>query len=276
MKISLIISTYNRPEALKLCLISAFSQRRKPDEIIVSDDGSCDATAHLIAELRDFTDVPLLHVWQEDNGFRLAKARNKAVAVASGDYIIETDDDMIMHPDFVGDHENFALSGHFLKGGLSNLGRRLTERLCSIGRLPRLRWYTRGLEVKARKAMHIPFIARLLASRAGRSNPLSPVGNMSFFRSDFMAVNGYDESIAGRGGEDRDFGRRMQAAGLRMRRLKFAGIVFHLWHTDKFKQTGDDNRRRSLRDGIGSRCVDGVDKYKGPFRTDSLGRVVPD
>lgn len=52
MKVTLIISTYNRPEALKLCLLSAFRQKLLPDEIIIGDDGSSSETKLMIDSLR--------------------------------------------------------------------------------------------------------------------------------------------------------------------------------------------------------------------------------
>lgn len=83
MTISLIISTYNRPDALRLCLLSVFAQSRMPDEIIIGDDGSRKETRQLIESMRQLSKIPILHVWQEDIGYRLAMARNKCVAAAS-------------------------------------------------------------------------------------------------------------------------------------------------------------------------------------------------
>ena len=80
VKISLIISTYNRPSALRLCLASVKRQSRLPDEVIIGDDGSGDETAALIREFQKDFPVPLLHVWQEDKGFRVGKIRNKCIA----------------------------------------------------------------------------------------------------------------------------------------------------------------------------------------------------
>ena len=42
IKTSLIVSTYNRPDALFLCLESIKRQKLLPDEVIVGDDGSTD------------------------------------------------------------------------------------------------------------------------------------------------------------------------------------------------------------------------------------------
>ena len=51
MKVSLIITTYNWPEALRLSLMSAARQTQLPDEVIVADDGSGEETRQLIADM---------------------------------------------------------------------------------------------------------------------------------------------------------------------------------------------------------------------------------
>ena len=84
MTVSLIISTYNRPDALRLCLLSVFAQTQLPDEVIIGDDGSRPDTRQVIEELRGISPVKIIHVWQKDSGFRLARMRNKAVAVSAG------------------------------------------------------------------------------------------------------------------------------------------------------------------------------------------------
>ncbi|MDE6305135.1 MAG: glycosyltransferase, partial [Muribaculaceae bacterium] len=101
MKVSLIISTYNRPDALSVTLESVRNQSRLPDEVIIGDDGSGADTARVINRFKDGFPVPIIHVWQEDKGFRLAMIRNRSVAAASGDYIIQTDGDVLLHPHFI-------------------------------------------------------------------------------------------------------------------------------------------------------------------------------
>ena len=101
MKTTLIISTYNRPEALSVCLDSVRFQTVMPDEVIVGDDGSTSETKDLIESFKKDFPVPLIHLWQEDKGFRLAMMRNKSVAAATGDYIIEKDGYIFLHNKFV-------------------------------------------------------------------------------------------------------------------------------------------------------------------------------
>lgn len=95
MLVSLMISTYNWKEALSLCLYSAFAQTVKPCEILIADDGSRDDTKQLIEKMRTKTDIPIVHVWHEDKGFRLSAIRNRSIERAKGDYIIQIDGDIL-------------------------------------------------------------------------------------------------------------------------------------------------------------------------------------
>ena len=101
---SLLISTYNWPEALEVTIYSVFAQSRLPDEIIVCDDGSAATTKEVIDRLKKLSKVPLIHVWQPDEGFQLARIRNKGLAIAGGAYILQIDGDIILHKHFVRDH----------------------------------------------------------------------------------------------------------------------------------------------------------------------------
>ena len=261
MKVSLIVSTYNRPDALRLCLLNALSQSVMPDEIIVGDDGSGESTAELVREINADAPVAVNHIWHEDKGFRLAMMRNKSIAAATGDYIIEIDGDVILHRDFVKDHLAFAQRGFYVKGGRVNLGQRLTQRLCLDGESVTLSFFSPGIENKRENALHIPALARYLAPRYRKDKESALGCNMSFFRDDIIAINGYDEFFEGWGGEDGDLGRRLKAHGLKKRHLKFAGIVFHLWHEDKYMYNKDKNFSYSQREDTPVYCANGIDKY---------------
>ena len=111
MLVSLLISTYNWKEALSLCLYSAFAQTVKPAEILIADDGSREDTRQLIDEMRAKTDIPIVHVWHEDKGFRLSAIRNRSIEKAKGDYIIQIDGDIILDRHFIADHLELAEKG---------------------------------------------------------------------------------------------------------------------------------------------------------------------
>ena len=116
MTVSLIISTYNWPRALYLCLDSVMQQTVMPSEILIADDGSGMSTRDVVKHFENISPVPVRHIWHEDNGFRLAAIRNKAIAASKGKYIIQIDGDLILQRNFIQDHMLFAREGCFVTG----------------------------------------------------------------------------------------------------------------------------------------------------------------
>lgn len=263
MKVSLVISTYNRPDALRVCLDSVLKQKVMPDEVIIGDDGSGESTAEVIRHMRSVCPVPVLHVWHEDKGFRKAMMMNKAIASASGDYIIEMDGDVYLHPLYVSDHVKAACRGFYLKGGRTNLGKRLTDKICAEGRAVPIHFWTKGIEEKPENTIHCSWISRLIAPYYRRNRSFGLGCNLSFFKDDFIRINGYDEFYEGWGAEDTDLVTRLLRLGIRKKSLKFAGIVYHLWHEDKFMYNVEKNYKYLDECNVKGTpyCKDGVDKY---------------
>lgn len=234
--VSLMVSTYNWKEALALVLQSAALQSRLPDEVIIADDGSREDTVALLHDVARTFPVPLRHVWQEDDGFRLARCRNRGIAAARGDYLIQLDGDMIMHRHFVADHLKLAQPGSFLQGGRIRTTDAETARLLAGGS-PRFDWFVDAYFRKNgdRSTYHfgrrhhvfrMPWLARLKSRASGH-----PMGcNVSFWRKDLLRVNGYDERMVGYGSEDLELDERLRQAGLRRRQIKFAALALHLEH----------------------------------------------
>ena len=104
MSVSLIITTFDWPQALRLVLRAVARQAPRPDEVIIADDGSAAETRQLLQQVAGDYPVPLRHVWQEHRGFRVGMARNRAVAAARGDYVIFLDGDMLPQRHFIADH----------------------------------------------------------------------------------------------------------------------------------------------------------------------------
>ena len=121
MKTALLISTYNWPEALELVLKSILKQSQFPDEILIADDGSKEDTRSLIESYKNKIAIPVIHFWQEDEGFKKSHILNKAIANSKVDYIIQIDGDCIMHKDFVKDHISRAEESVFLFGSRVNI-----------------------------------------------------------------------------------------------------------------------------------------------------------
>lgn len=127
--ISIIITTYNRPDALQLVLQSLHNQSRLPDEVIIADDGSTPETQELITRIQAQVDYPIRHVWQPDEGFRAAQIRNQAARKAHSDYLIFLDGDCVVRPDFVQQHGLLAEKGWFVAGNRVMLNNDLTHQI---------------------------------------------------------------------------------------------------------------------------------------------------
>jgi glycosyltransferase involved in cell wall biosynthesis len=234
-KASVILATYNWPDALALSLRSLNDQDRLDFEVIIADDGSSPETRNIIEAFSKISRFPLRHVWQPDNGFRLAQIRNKAIAAARGDYLIMTDGDCLFLPGFVREHlalaeRSFFVAGKrsWLKEGLSR--RILHERLCAW-RWSRLTWLGKGLTNQCSRATHFvalplgPF--RKLRTTQWRK---AQTCNLAVWRDDCMAISGFDETFVGHGLEDSDLVVRLLRRGVRRKPGAYGPPVLHLWH----------------------------------------------
>ena len=144
MNVTLIITTYNRPDALQKVLESALQQTEQPTEIIVADDGSGIETKQLVEKFQQTASLPILHCWQQDKGFRAAKSRNRAIAMASSPYIIIIDGDIVLERSFIANHLAVAEQNYTVQGSRVLLSEATTQAyLC--GKIPTLNWYTQGI-----------------------------------------------------------------------------------------------------------------------------------
>ena len=129
MQISLIITTYNRPDALFNVLKSVESQNKLPDEVIIADDGSAETTRTLIEGFKSKSKLKIMHSFQKDIGFRAARSRNRAISKANGEYIVMIDGDMVLHKDFIYDHFRNAQIGYFVQGTRVLLTNKRTKKM---------------------------------------------------------------------------------------------------------------------------------------------------
>jgi glycosyltransferase involved in cell wall biosynthesis len=257
---SLVVTTYNRPDALALVLRSVAAQLDPPDEVIVADDGSRDDTRRLVeAEAARFP-VPLRHCWQEDQGFRAAAIRNKAFAMARGDYLVMIDGDVVLDPRFVRDHRRAARRGWFVQGSRAFLGEAATAAALREGRVA-FGPLAPGLWNR-KNAVHSPLLSRL-ASHRSRDVFRVRSANLACWREDVLRVNGFDEDFVGWGREDSEFVARLQHAGVRKLHLKFAGFGYHLHHPEASRQAlprNDEILERTLSTRA-VRCRNGIDQH---------------
>jgi len=237
---TLLASTYNWPEALELLLESVLRQDTFPDEVLIADDGSTAATQKLIADYQKKMPVPLRHIWHEDHGNRKAVILNKALATSTAAYIIEVDGDVILHPSFIKDHIRFAEKGHYLYGSRVNIQQNFLPKLFSEKPLT-FNWYHTGIKKRGR-ALHLPLLMRWAKVSDRRSSKLRGC-NLSFWREDFIAINGYNENFSGWGMEDSEMVERLHNIGIRGKRLKFAGILYHIFHKEQSKERVSLNKK---------------------------------
>ncbi len=258
---SLLVATYDWPEALAVILESVAAQTVLPGEVLVADDGSGEPTRRLVESARGRFPVPLRHVWQPDDGFRAGQIRNKAVAAACGAYVIQIDGDMVLHPEFVRDHLAAARPGRFIGGSRVVLGPDATRRLIAGGARPG----ALGRDVGNRlNALRLPAVGRALARFISPRSLESIRGcNLSYWRDDFLAVNGYDEAYVGWGREDTDLIVRFREYGLERTFFKLRGVAYHLHHREASRARLDLNDERLGRaiSGASYRCERGVSQY---------------
>lgn len=263
MRTTLVITTYNWPEALRKVLQSVLGQTTMPDEIIVADDGSAQDTQKVIDEYKAKSPVPLIHVWQEDKGFRRTAILNKAFAKASGDYIIQMDGDAIADRHFVSDHLDVAQEGCFVCGSRVKLTPEVSARILSA---EGFRFNIWNLPVGfMANSLRSRLLRHYLAFRYARTIDHLRGCNMAFWRDDLLKVNGYNEDLEQWGHEDGELAFRLHNAGVRKKALKMGGNVFHLYHSEHSKaneQRHLEEIERVKREKI-TRCSNGLEKYFG-------------
>ena len=229
---SLVTPTYNWPEALELLLLSILNQSVLPNEVLIADDGSRDNTKELIEDFQTKFPIPLIHIWHEDLQNRKPRIMNKAIAASKYDYIIEIDGDIIMNKHFIEDHLTFAKKNQYLFGSRVNIQERLLAKLFS-DKIINFTFFSEEIKKRGR-TIRIPFLMNFTKSVDKRSRKLRGC-NMSFWREDFIRINGFNEDLLGWGIDDSEMIQRLHNIGIKGKRLKFSGIAYHIFHKEQSK-----------------------------------------
>ncbi len=272
MKITVIVPTYNRPQALRLCLLSLARQSVLPHEVMIADDGSTSETHDMVNEMQQYLKqiFPIKHVWHEDKGFRKPKILNETVRQATGDYLVFLDGDCMAHRHFVRTHGEQSSPDAILSGKRVELGKDLAEKLLSRGIVlntfsPRLVWdAARGRSRKVEEALMIRSRFLRLITHRDRITDDGVWGcNFSLYKDLFIAINGCDEDFLDGSIEDNDLGIRVLNQGKRVLSVRGLAIIFHLWHPSSWSFENDKyqhnlvilkrriaNRERFCKNGI--------------------------
>jgi glycosyltransferase involved in cell wall biosynthesis len=226
LKLSLIISTFDQPNALAKMWHGLERQTRWPDEILLSDDGSGDATRMLAGKFAAGSPAPFKHIWHPHDGFRKTAILNQTLAAATGDYLVFTDADCVPHPKFIADHAALAEKNFWVQGRRCFVREEYVSRF-DAEKFPAFGWMLAGRITGAAKGVRwpLPIIRRDTRQRG-------IIGcNMAFWRDDLAAINGFDEDYTGWGtGEDSDIGTRLYHLGRKRKFVYGRAITFHLNH----------------------------------------------
>jgi glycosyltransferase involved in cell wall biosynthesis len=227
MKVALLISTYNWPKALDLVFQSVVAQTILPNEILIADDGSDSSTKKIIDEWKIKFNIPIKHFWQEDNGFRKTIILNKAISGTEAEYIIQIDGDILLSKKFIEDHLYEAKEGFFLNGSRSMMNETNTKALIDSGALC-IKTMIKNVKNKI-NATRFPFVSKFFRKDHLKSNNVKGC-NFSFWKNDFIKVNGYNNDLNGWGHEDIELAARFNNIGIKQRRLKMKAVCYHLFH----------------------------------------------
>jgi glycosyltransferase involved in cell wall biosynthesis len=269
MEISVIFSTYNSEEWLEKVILGFSVQTFRNFEIIIADDGSREATKNLIDRLRAEIDVPIIHVWQEDNGFQKSQILNKAILASTSDYLIFTDGDCIPRQDFVEVHHKYREKGYFLSGGYFKLPMDISKLISKEDIINQncfdLQWLkANGLPSSFK---NVKFLASGISSKI--LNFVTPTNaswnghNSSGWKQDLMEVNGFNQEMQ-YGGQDRELGERLFNKGLKSKQIRYSAICVHLDHKRGYVNEETWKKNYSIRENTRNNKV-----VKTPIGIDS-------
>ena len=239
MKASVILTTYNSEAWLEKVIWGLSMQTENNFEIIIADDGSGPKTKELLDALRPTLKMPLVHIWQEDNGFQKSQILNKAILASTTDYLIFTDGDCIPRKDFVATHLRYREKGYFLSGGYFMLpmgvSKLISKEDIQQQNCFKADWLlSKGLKksFKLSKLFAKGFLAKLL-NAVTPTKPTWNGHNASGWKKDLVEINGFNQEMQ-YGGQDRELGERLFNKGIKSKQIRYSAICIHLDHARSY------------------------------------------
>lgn len=252
MKASVIMSTYNAEAWLEKVLWGFSIQTENDFEIIIADDGSTDATKKIIDAIASELKISINHVWQADNGFQKTQILNKAIQEAKSEYLIFTDGDCIPRKDFVKAHLELRENNRFLSGGYFKLPLSVSQDICKndviLQNCFSAKWLrSKGVPIRFKmiKFLVNNFTASLL-NAVTTTKPSWNGHNASGWKADCIAINGFNEDMQ-YGGEDREFGERLQNFGIKPKQIRYSAICVHLEHDRNYANEASKVKNLQIR-----------------------------
>jgi glycosyltransferase involved in cell wall biosynthesis len=262
MRLALVITTYERPDALAAVLASVSRQTLAASEILIADDGSGPSTREVADAFIARAGVPARLVSQPHLGFRVTRLRNLAIAATDMDYLVFIDGDMLLHPEFIADHARLSRHGFYTQGVRARADARQTALLIADPAQQPGFWSPGFGGLRRTYLLHSPAMASVTRTFANAFIAIKGC-NQGFWRDDLVRVNGFNEAIEGWGVEDKELAARLENAGVRRQTLLFGGIASHLHHAPAARDSlprnlallADTHRQRRVR------CDRGLDAH---------------
>ncbi len=253
--LSVIITTYNQPEWLRKTLWGFENQNSQNFEVIIADDGSGDETRAVVEEFKNRNILDINHVWHPDTGFNKCVILNKSILASKYNYLLFTDGDCIPKGDFVSVHLQGACTGRFLSGGyfklIESISQAITEEDIKKQNPFSAKWLCRGNQpftYKLLKFVKVPAMQKLL-NLITVTKPTWNGHNVSGWKTDIMAVNGYNEEMQ-YGGLDRELGERLENYGVHGKQIRYSAICVHLDHPRPYRTKDTLSKNRGIRDRV--------------------------
>ena len=192
VEVSVIVPTYNRWWILKKSLEALFNQSYPKDkyEIILIDDGSTDDTKAMIESLSPSCKFKYL---RNEKRMGIPRTRNRGIRKARGEYIIFTDSDVVVIPDFIAQHMSYH------------------KKYQDVIVNGELIWVPSFKQIgKKRKSIF--------------DLSFSPfdTANVSVARKHLLEVGGFDEDLLAYGWQDLELGYRLRKAGVKCKKNRHA------------------------------------------------------
>ena len=268
---SLIISAYNRPEYLRFCLTAVLNQIEYIGEIIVCDDGSNIDLKLVIKEIQADCPVPIIHVYQENRGFRLARNRNNGLRVSGGEYIFFLDHDCLPSKNYFKCHLEHRKEGYFFISNCIYLDEErtgtLTVRDVADGNFLSVLYSREHAKLRSNKRKDNLYTFLRILGLGIKNRPKLKGGIFSIHRTDIDRINGFDEKFVGWGQEDDDLRRRLFKIGFNGKNLGIDAFAVHLYHppaSSKPQHLRESNNfSYYTRDNFHVRCEAGIVKLRG-------------
>jgi len=270
--VSVIVNVYRQSNFFRLCLQSLKNQTFKNFEVIIADDGSGSGSGieEVVSEFKDYLNIK--HIWQEDSGFRKALILNKAAKVAAGEKLFFIDGDILVHSRGVAVVSEDLRPGRYITSRVVRISKKLRDRMMAG-------------QYAAQEIFSFPVFMSLTMdwlfgkTRFMEYGILLPEPFASFFqslkksrqvfggcwaicKSDFEAVNGYDNSYVGYGHEDFDIGWRLRWAGVRAKLVTNRLVMFHLYHGKRQENLANREKKKNAELDGKIRCAHGLAEIK--------------